>query len=92
MSLSDNEKLEIAQVVDLVFSKHMAELCDIIERDMQNCIVDLLLKLGPILQEQNGRSVAAFLRANKSRSQYRDESPEELRERQQKFAERLRAK
>jgi hypothetical protein len=94
MSLSEKEKLEIAGVVDLVFSKHMAEICDIIETDMKNCIVDLLLKLGPILTEQNGAFFNKLLSARRdsSCSRYETENKEELRERQRRFAETLRAK
>jgi hypothetical protein len=83
MSLSDRDKIDLAEIVEFVMAKKMAEICDIIETDMRACIVDLLLKLGPILQEQNGRAITQLFKQGK------DEDSAEAKRRREKFIQWL---
>lgn len=80
MSLNNKEKLEIAQVVDVVFAHRMAEICDNIEKDMKECIVDLLLQLGPLLASQNRAAVEDMVKkAREEADRRRGDQPKRAR-------------
>lgn len=70
MSIPREDKEEIAMMVQAIMCEVAAELCNQIERDMRECITDLLLQLGPMLTRQHAASVGEWM---EKFNQYREE-------------------